>query len=174
MDIAPHEVSQSMRLEHPETHGSCLLAALVISRQKDKQAEIQKDQGQFRTQELLRRLGSEIEKVVLNVKRKENVCWFCGSPTCPPDSQPSSHPHCLEECLQPSSPPAQSCHVDFKNWQNESQIRTCWQGGAYRSRQPQEHKLQELHGLPSALHCTQPAYFDMTSFIIKIPPSGPQ
>ena len=45
MDIAPHEVSQSMRLEHPETHGSCLLAALVISRQKDKQAEIQKDQG---------------------------------------------------------------------------------------------------------------------------------
>ena len=39
MDIAPHEVSQSMWLEHPETHGSCRLAALVISRPMDQKTK---------------------------------------------------------------------------------------------------------------------------------------
>ena len=72
-----------------------------------------------------------------------------------------------------------SCHgfqVDKMNL--KSRWRTYWQGGACHSRQPQEHKLPELHGLPSALHYTQPAHFYIRirdQFChAKIPPSGPR
>ena len=45
---------------------------------------------------------------------------------------------------------------------------TCWQGGAFHSKQPQEHKLQALHGLPSAQHCTQPGNHTQADFWINL------